>query len=111
MTAPGRVDRLEVGVGELLARQDTGRDLRDLTRYADDPVAFAVEVLHGQPWSMQRAVMTAVRDCPLVACAGCNAAGKDWMLAALALWWVYARGGLVLLTAARHMQAVEILMR
>src|SRR6266571_3860330 len=106
-----RVERLEASVGELLARQDTGRDLRDLARYADDPVAFAVEVLHGQPWSTQRDIMTAVRDHPLTAVAGANGVGKDWLLAALGLWWVYAKGGLVLFTAARHMQAVEILMR
>src|SRR2546425_478060 len=86
-----RVEQLEGRVGELLVRQDTGRDLRDLTRYADDPVAFTVEVLHGQPWALQRELMTAVRDCPLVACAGANACGKDWALAALGLWWVYAK--------------------
>src|SRR6266571_2709766 len=70
-----RVERLEASVGELLARQDTGRDLRDLARYADDPVAFAVEVLHGQPWSTQRDIMTAVRDHPLTAVAGANGVG------------------------------------
>jgi hypothetical protein len=109
--AESRVEHLEARVGELLVRQDQGRDLRDLARYATDPVAFCVEVLHGQPWSVQREIMTAVRDHALVAVAGCNAAGKDWVLAALALWWAYAKGGLVLLTAARQMQAVEILMR
>src|SRR5712692_8886879 len=61
-----RIEQHEGRVGELLVRQDRGRVLRDLIRYADDPVAFCVEVLGGQPWSTQRDVMTCVRDHALV---------------------------------------------
>ena len=109
--AEHRVEQLEGRVGELLAHEEHGRDLRDLASYADDPLAFCVEVLHGQPWSAQREILTAVCDCPLVAVAGANGVGKDWLLSALGLWWVYSRGGLVLFTAAREKQATEILMR
>jgi hypothetical protein len=40
-----------------------------------------------------------------------NAIGKDWLIARLALWWVYCRGGLVILTSATDRQARQISMR
>jgi hypothetical protein len=39
-----------------------------------------------------------------------NGCGKDWLAARLALWWVYARQGLVLLTGPTERQVVEIVM-
>ncbi len=106
-----RVAQLEDRVGDLIARQGRGRDAAELTRYAADPVAFATEVLDFTPWSAQREMLAAVCDRPLVAVVGANAVGKDAALAALALWWVYACGGLVLLVSASQRQTSEILMR
>jgi len=46
---------------------------------------------------------------PLVCVVGANGVGKDWLLARLALWWAYAKGGLVLITAPTERQAREVL--
>ena len=106
-----RLDRLEQRVGELLARQRGRVDLGALRRrYADDPVGFIRDVLHGQPWAKQREAATLLRDRPLVAVATANACGKGWLAARLALWWVYARRGLVLVTSAVERQVIEATM-
>lgn len=100
--------------GELIERRGTGDSrwsLSDLGRWASDPVGFVRDVLGEEPWSRQVEIAEAVRDEPLVTVRSCHAAGKDWLAARLALWWVYARRGLVLLTGPTASQVEEILMR
>lgn len=84
--------------------------LDDYSRYDDDPVGFICEVLKGAPWERQVEIAEAVRDTALTVVRGCNSAGKDWISAHLALWWVYARGGLVLLTGPTQRQVRDIVM-
>lgn len=110
MTSGATLRQLERDLGDLLERHDTGRDLRHFEQYRDRPVAFIREVLKGEPWERQVEIAEAVRDSPLVAVRSCNAAGKDWIAAHLALWWVYARRGLVLLTGPTERQVVEVCM-
>lgn len=110
MTHETTLRRIEKDVGELIARHEAGRDLRDFRSYRDRPVAFIREVLGAEPWSKQEEIARAVRDDPLVAVRSCNAAGKDWIAARLALWWVYARNGMVLLTGPTERQVVEVCM-
>jgi phage terminase large subunit len=104
---PGVRERLD----ELLSAGSDRRSLRDLAQYADDPVRFAIEVLGVQPWSMQRAVLEALRDAALVACAGCNGAGKSLLIGIAALWGVYCLRAKVLLLSASQRQATGVLMR
>jgi hypothetical protein len=109
---PGTRIRNALGeLGELLARHQEPADFSTFATYADDPVGFLTEVLGEQPWRRQVEIAEAVRDCPLVTVRSCHAAGKDWIAARLALWWVYARRGLVLLTGPTRAQVEEILMR
>ena len=102
--------RLEHDLGELVERHDTERDLSEFKRYANDPLGFIREVLKGDPWSRQAEIAEAVKNDPLVVVRSCNAAGKDWIAAQLALWWVYARQGRVLLTGPTERQVREIVM-
>jgi hypothetical protein len=102
--------RLERDLGELVERHERARDLTEFGAYADQPVAFVREVLMGEPWSKQIEIAEAVRDQPLTVVRSCNAAGKDWIAAHLAVWWVYARRGLVLLTGPTERQVREIVM-
>jgi len=106
-----KVGQLEERLGELLSAGSARRSLRDLVPYAADPVGFAVEVLAVHPWSLQRAVLEALRDASLVACAGCNGAGKSLMIGIAALWGVYCVRAKVLLLSASQRQATGVLMR
>lgn len=105
------VRQIEGKLGELLDEHVSGGERRDYAAYADDPVGFIRDVLGDEPWSRQVDVAEAVRDHSQVAVRSCNGAGKDWLAARLALWWVYARGGLVVLTGPTQQQVEEILMR
>lgn len=97
-------------MGELLAHHEGARG-PDHDRCRDDPVGFLRHVLGTEPWEAQVRIAEAVRDHPLVTVRSCHAAGKDWLAARLALWWVYAQGGLVVLTGPTAAQVEEILMR
>lgn len=108
-----RLGAVEGGTSELgqLLEEHEDAEALDLSDYADDPVGFITDVLGEEPWSRQEEVAEAVRDEPLVTLRSCNGSGKDWLAARLALWWVYARGGLVVLTGPTEAQVSEILMR
>ena len=102
---------LEEDLGDLLEEHERTSDLQDFTRYEDDPVGFIEEVLEGDLTSYQEEIARGVLENPLVTIRSCHAAGKDWLAARLALWWVYARHGLVVLTGPTRAQVEEILMR
>ena len=110
MTHVAAVRRLKADLGALLAKHERARDLSEFERYENDPVGFIRDVLKGDPWSAQISIAESVRDDALVVVRSCNAAGKDWISAHLALWWVYSRRGLVLLTGPTERQVREIVM-
>lgn len=105
-----QVRRLREDVGDLLEAHREGAELRDFSRYADDPVAFIREVLDGEPWAAQEEIAEAVLDHPRVVVRSANGVGKDWTAARLSLWWTYARRGLVLVTGPTERQVVEVVM-
>lgn len=105
------LDRALGQLGELLERHEGTDTGRDLSAYRDDPIGFIRDVLDAEPWDGQVRIANAVRDHPQVTVRSCHAAGKDWLAARLALWWTYARGGLVVLTGPTATQVQEILMR
>lgn len=111
MTHKTTLRRLQEDVGDLLERREEASDFAGFDRYADDPVGFIRDVLGDDPWDVQEEVAEAVRDHPQVTVRSCHAAGKDWLGARLALWWTYARRGLVVLTGPTRTQVEEILMR
>ncbi len=104
------IERLGRDLGELLAVHDRARDLDEFAAYRDDPIGFIREVLHGEPWEAQEEIASAVEANPLTVVRSCNGAGKDWLAARLALWWVYARGGLALVTGPTERQVREVVM-
>src|SRR5207244_280936 len=115
-TAPGgrvtalNLEKLKLAVGDLIERGNASSAHGDLRRYADDPLGFCRDVLKVDPWSKQEEIAEAVRDRPQVHVRGANNLGKDAISAWLALWWAYAKEGLVLLTSASERQVREILM-
>ena len=101
--------RLEMDVGELVEHHEGKQDLRDFEKYEDDPLGFIKDVLGLDPWAKQKDMAHTLLAHPLVCISGANGTGKDWMLSALSLWWVYARGGKVLITAPTERQLREVL--
>lgn len=63
------------------------------------------------PWERQKDIADSVVDERKVVVRSCNSAGKDWLAAQLALWWVYAHQGLVLFTGPTERQVVEVCMK
>jgi hypothetical protein len=104
------IERLGRDLGDLLARHERGRSLGEFAAYSNDPIGFIREVLHGEPWSRQVEIAESVRDSPLVVVRSANAVGKDWIAARLALWWVYCRRGLALVTGPTERQVREVVM-
>ena len=110
--APTWVDRI-LAAEERLAGAEVGRhegnDLSRYAKYADDPVGFIRDVLHGNPWSAQEAIAAAVQEAPLVAVRSAHALGKDWLAARLALH-AFATGKKAIVTAPTHRQVHQVFM-
>jgi phage terminase large subunit len=111
MPSVGEITRLRDQVGELVERHEEKRSVREFRRYADDPVGFIRKELKGTTvWPRQVEIAESVRDCRNVVVRAGNGLGKDWIAARLALWWVYCRGGLCLVTGPTERQVKEIVM-
>lgn len=105
------VRRLAEGIGELLEHQEGNRARSELRRYLGNPLGFFEEVLDVDLTPPQVELVQAILDNPQVVCRGCHGSGKDFTVACIALYWVFAVGGLVLLTGPTERQVKEILMR
>ena len=104
---------LKVEIGDLLAKHNRAKSLDSYAKYADDPVGFMLHELHADPamfWSRQREIAELVRDRRNVVVRSMNGAGKDWLAARVALWWVYTRRGLVIITGPTERQVKFIVM-
>lgn len=71
-------------MGETETAADPGR----LWAYAGRPVDFCRDILGDVLWSRQAEIAAAVRDCRRVAVPSCHGAGKSFLAARLAVWWV-----------------------
>lgn len=106
-TPARRIERLELEWGKLLEHRERVRGLDDFSRYAADPLGFIRDVLHDTPWSKQEEIAQRVLEAPRVTVQSANNTGKDWVGARLALWWLYAVRGLVLITGTTDRQVRE----
>ena len=111
MTSTAVVERLGVQVGEVIARHERARDIRDFSKFEDDPDGFFRDVLGCEMWSKQVEMAELVRDNPRTVVVTANGLGKDFLTARMALWWVFARRGLCILTGPTERQVKHILMR
>lgn len=97
------LDRLLRDAGRLLEKRESNPELlRELARYADDPVGFAVDVLGLELWNTggrapdQAAIFRLPLEHRHATVVAAHSVGKSFGLAALALWWAYARAGAVI---------------
>lgn len=104
------IHRLQAELGELVESHRRSATIDHFDRYRNDPHGFIRDVLQWEPWARQTEIIDAVQNNPLVAVRSCNGAGKDAVAAQIALWWVYCRRGLVLLTGPTERQVREIVM-
>jgi len=111
MTSTSDVRRLREQVGDLIAKHERAKDITEFSKYADDPAGFFRDVLRCEPWSKQEDMVELIRDHPRAVCVTANGLGKDWATARAALWWVYARRGLAILSGPTERQVKQILMR
>ena len=95
-------------VGDLVEKHESAGPSQSYREYADRPVAFLREVLKCEPWSAQVEIAESVLGHPRTAVRSSNAAGKDFLAARLALWWVFCRDGLVLVTGPTARQVQEV---
>ena len=109
MSTRSELKALRREYGDLLESHG-GRRLEEFKRYEKDPESFIREVLKAEPWEAQVAIAEDVLKSPLVCVKSGNGLGKDWLAAHLALWWTYARRGLVLVTGPTQKQVREIVM-
>ena len=105
------IDRLREQVGEVIAKHEAARDVGVFSKYADDPGGFFCDVLRCELWEKQLLMAELVRDHRRVVTLSANGIGKDFLCARLALWWIYARRGFVILTGPTERQVKHILMR
>jgi len=81
----------------------------DYSSYADDPEGFIRDVLKDDKlWDKTLEMIESVRVNRKTTVKGANAVGKDHTAAELALWWMYAKGGLVIVTGPTQKQVFEI---
>jgi hypothetical protein len=78
-------------------------------RYRDDPVAWTRDVLGFDTWSTQQRILRALgRPHARVAVRSCHSSGKTAVAAAAVLWFA-ATGGLVVTTAPTQLQVTKLL--
>ena len=109
---PSETEALRAELGELIERRTGPSSAADFSRYHDDPVGFAVDVLRVSTlWDAQREHLRAVARARRVAAYGANACSKTFDDAIIAHWWIWCRGGLVIATSATERQLKDQFMR
>lgn len=111
MTSKAALAKLEAQVEAAVLSHKKAKDLKDFAVYADRPADFFREVLRCEPWQGQIDIAESVRDHRRTVVVTGNGLGKDWISARIALWWVYARRGFVILTGPTDRQVKNICMR
>lgn len=75
--------------------------------YRDRPTAFIREVLREELWSIQAAIAEALVRRQRVTVRSCNGAGKTFLAARLAVWFLLTRPGAIVVTTAPTWRQVK----
>lgn len=77
-----------------------------------NPDYFFKNILGVKPWSIQQRIALSVRDNRETSVFSCHAAGKTWTASKIALWFLYAYpGSIVITTAPTYRQVKDLLWR
>lgn len=110
-SAIGTAQQITDKLGEFLYRHQDPVGLDRFEEYEEDPVSFAREVLGVELWAKQREVVESVAQNRQTVVLGGHGVGKDVAGACAALWVVYARGMLVLVTASVRRTAESVFLQ
>jgi phage terminase large subunit len=84
----------------------------DLSRFRDDPVAFAREVFGIEPWEGQEKILNGVAGHTFVTCRSGHKCGKSTSVALAAWWFACTReGARVIITAPTGRQVKQVVWR
>jgi len=108
---PSEIDRLRADVDDLIARHSEARGAQDFARYKGRPLDFMRDELSFEPYAKQVEVIEAFQHDRRTAVRGAHGAGKDAVLAAIALYAAYCEGMLVLVISATERQLLGQLWR
>ena len=78
-----------------------------LNRTQTDPGWWIEHVLGNKPWDKQTEILAHVRDTQRTAVASCHGAGKSWIAARAALWFLYAFPNSIVVTTAPTFRQVR----
>lgn len=88
--------------------EEIGNNPKRFTGYANNPVGFCHDILGVELWDKQQEILTTISENRRVVVKSGHGTGKTFVSACAALWWLYAREGLVVSTAPtwEHVQSV-----
>jgi phage terminase large subunit len=83
-----------------------------LAYYSVRPTLYITDVLRATPWSKQSEIIQAIFKYPIVAVKSCNASGKSYIAARIALTFLQLKpGSIVITTAPTWRQVKDVLWR
>lgn len=105
--------RLLMALSEALNQQrEVAGDPTRFTKYRDDPVGFAQDILGVHSlWTKQKEILYNIVTERRLAVRSGHGTGKTFVLAIAVIWWVYARKGMVVTTASTWSQVERVLWR
>lgn len=97
---------------EIIAKaEEIGNDPYRFKIYADKPVEFCAEILGVTLWEKQQEILQTIATNRRIAVKSGHGTGKTFVSACAALWWLYAREGLVVSTAPTWDHVSSVLWR
>ncbi len=83
---------------------------RRLYSYRDNPIGFVDDILHEEPWAVQREIMSTLWDRGRVVVPSCFASGKSWTAARVVMAWVATAPDAIAITTATTWNQVETIL-
>ena len=78
-----------------------------LSRGRADPVWWVREVLGDEPWAVQQDILKSIHDNKRTAVRSCHSAGKSWLAALAALWYLCTHPCSIVITTAPTWRQVQ----
>jgi phage terminase large subunit len=99
VTAPGQPStQLQIDPTQSVSIMETWRA---------NPNPFIRNILGADPWDVQEEIIQSVKDNFRTAVRSCNAIGKDWLSARIALWWLMCYEEAAVVTTAPSWHQVK----